>query len=161
MPKHSNGEIEELVMLPDNHDQVLEVGESLNLTCNVSMVNIPEDIFVSWSLSGVNIGDNFNISWKLPDHVVQNQFVRNESGLIQLKNDLEDHFSYSYEAKKKWVVAIVTFKSTMILTKAREKHTGYYSCELINKVDNKLIGELFRKKYVYFFGSYIFILMSL
>ena len=68
MSKHSKGQFDSLVMYPDKHDKVLEVGASLNLTCTYNITH-PEIEIIQ--------GSRLNISWNLPDHVVQNISVRN------------------------------------------------------------------------------------
>ena len=49
----------------------------------------------------------------------------------------------------------------MTLTNTTATDTGYYSCKIISDHLNILtVKELFMKKYVYFFGSYLFTFMT-
>ena len=67
VPKHSEEQLEVLLrMFPDEEDQVLDKGATLNLTCQIDLNPILE-------LDG---NRRWNISWKLPDHLVQNKLVR-------------------------------------------------------------------------------------
>ena len=64
MPKFSEGKKQHFVMYPDEDDQVLEIGETLNLTCTYNIM--------------AGFASGFNISWNLPvRHLVQNNLVRN------------------------------------------------------------------------------------
>ena len=49
----------------------------------------------------------------------------------------------------------------MTLTNTKATDTGYYSCEISDTTREEIsIKELIRKKYVYFFGSYLFTFMT-
>ena len=49
----------------------------------------------------------------------------------------------------------------MTLTNTKATDTGYYSCEISDTTREEIsIKELIRKKYVYFFGSYLFTLAA-
>ena len=63
VPIHSDGKF--VAMYPNESDQVLEGGATLNLTCIID------------GLDGNIKRNRYNVSWTLPEHLVKNHVVRN------------------------------------------------------------------------------------
>ena len=68
--KKTEGQFPRVLMQPNEDDQVLQVGATLNLTCSI---NIPA---VS---NGPYTRDHFNITWTLPVQLTASSIVRNIS----------------------------------------------------------------------------------
>ena len=157
-------------MHPDEDDNVIEVGSTLNLTCSYNVA----------ALDHVNSG--FNISWKLPNQLDNNKLVGNIYILSSIWWSMNDNFlgrsinnfinfhtmrwalhqrndrlriSYGKETDKQGLTTNIWSAITLTNTKATD--TGYYSCEIITDDYFAIsLSDFLRKKYVYFFGSHLF-----
>ena len=69
MPALSEGQLGGMpvVMYPNEYDQVIEVGTTLNLTCVIPPTFQHDTFYI----------DTFNISWTVPKHLIKNDLVRN------------------------------------------------------------------------------------
>ena len=68
--KHTECQFPPVFMYPNEDDQVLQVGATLNLTCSINIPAVPNDPYAR---------DHLNITWTLPEQITASSIVRNIS----------------------------------------------------------------------------------
>ena len=69
--KKTEGQFPRVLMQPNEDDQVLQVGATLNLTCIINMPALSNTTFYNRDL--------FNITWTLPEQLTETSIVRKVS----------------------------------------------------------------------------------
>ena len=155
--KHTECQFPPVFMYPNEDDQVLQVGATLNLTCSINIPAVPNDPYAR---------DHLNITWTLPVQLTASSIVRNISLHSNNFEELNffswqriisflhgfyyqgDRIRYYFNANETHIW------STMTLSNTTTTDIGYYGCErtAFLNISISFVKRSMRTKYVYVFS---------